>query len=1154
LPSVSSIIASPLDLVAAVIPGLSRSTRAQDGGGSDDDEELTSPRPEFVYEHPYVSSSYYTSTKSIQTLIATEDSQVIRNLRREAEEAAGMDPSSTHGKPKTRLAIVRPFCEFDAEALPTTFTCWNALPPCKAASADVGEADYEDDGSYEVGPKGTLMSYNSNSTVGRALYEDFGDRHLFDLVGSDAMKNAKADVFLFYSQTFSENDVAIKAVDTIIDQFFEPGGWSQCFDNIYAIEANIPQELDLYIPSAQEELYNWVNGPNRQFEAAFRIIQSGEWGEYDGFYLMEGDSVPIKAHWLDVVLSEIEVNRPFAILGAQYDGDKWDNFYEKIPISLLHHTNGNAIYNTSHPLLERLVGQLEVEAPCPYNSIPYDYRMSQMWVEGTLGIVPELAPKIMLNEEGENITLSDNLRMFKGWADSWEKEDPFKYTPVIHNYAATNLIPRHLGPEYIIHGAKLYSPWDPTKSEVTLVVSEWFFDRSLHLIEHLDEKDHPFSEVVIMVPPVAGAHDDYYQLTDVPVRTQHRGAPDFMDLCEADVNTDWFMITNSYHHVARHVDLMFTPGTFKPVIPFTPATYPFCFKFPYCKETVNLAQRINPGQDKVIQDMDILYNTKARNAFCKEWKEENGEEGEDLYKNQQRRLMFRKKIIGPPGPTGTSYYAWLVREKMDGMYKMTDRSLYGARPPFVKVFAKEEKLDGMSEDELAKRVGMTLLDNSTDCNCGALETEVECADSGIGCIWRPLFESCHPPELIDGGEPICATTEAPTMAPTLPLPFDDSESPTSSPTVQDTLAVDDPWYSSVFKSREHNDALAMDNVTLTLTLMSEDDDAVSEETDSGSTQTRKLETDTHDYLYETNRNAEDRGRELERDANDPWVEPSEKGSLKANILDPSEETTRNAAEQSGSAQMRKSEMDTHDAWVESPENRKLEADTSDPWYEQTLDDSTQAMKLETGTHDTWLERLEPYQGKKLEVDTQDPWYKSSESAQQPTASTEARRIEAAARDPWLETPPHQMEVDTQEPWYKSNKSAQQPSASTEARRIEAAARDPWLETPPQQMDVDTRDPWYNGHEHDHTSTFNNENETISMEEMLQEELRLEAVLRQQDKKKEQKSSTVSNLRKEELHYQSEILRLEMLLESIEMEATLLPSKNLRADSKESNEF
>jgi hypothetical protein len=92
------------------------------------------------------------------------------------------------------------------------------------------------------------------------------------------------------------------------------------------------------------------------------------------------------------------------------------------------------------------------------------------------------------------------------------------------------------------------------------------------------------------VPPVIGERDDYDQLTEVPVRTQHRGAPDFMDLCEAEVNTEWFMITNSYHSVARHVDLMFTPGTFIPVIPFTPATYAFCFKYPYCKENVNLAQ------------------------------------------------------------------------------------------------------------------------------------------------------------------------------------------------------------------------------------------------------------------------------------------------------------------------------------------------------------------------------------------------------------------------------------------------------------------------------------------------------------------------------------------------------------------------------------
>jgi len=558
---------------------------------------------------------------------------------------------------------------------------------------------------------------------------------------------------------------------------------------------------------------------------------------------------------------------------SQYDGDKWDTFYESIPISLLHHTNGNAIYNTSHPLLERLVGQLEVEAPCPYNSIPYDYRMSQMWVEGTLGIVPELAPKIMLNEEGENITLSDNLEMFKKWADIWEREDPFKYTPVIHNYAATNLIPRHLGPEYIIHGAKLYSPWDPTKTDVTLVVSEWFFDRSLHLIQNLDEKDHPYSEIVVMVPPVAGAHDDYDEMTSVKVTTQHRGAPDFMDLCEADIKTDWFMITNSYHHVARHVDLMFTPGTFKPVIPFTPATYPFCFKFPYCKETISLAQRINPGHSKVVLDMDMLYNTKERNAFCKEWKEENGDEGEDLYKNEQRRLMFRKKIIGPPGPTGTSYLAWLAKNGKEGMYKLTDRSLYGARPPFIKIFAKEEKLDGMSEDELAKRLGMTLMDNTTDCNCGAFETEIDCEESVVGCIWRPLFESCHPPELIDGSEPICSSTDAPTMAPTVSLPESDTDSPTATADVgdeseEDSTSEADPWYVSMFKSREHEGATTeSDGTDLEDTIGmegEEDDTVVLEPTDRA----RKLTANINSLWYDTDRTGHEEEDTRSYDEND----------------------------------------------------------------------------------------------------------------------------------------------------------------------------------------------------------------------------------------------------------------------------------------------
>jgi len=749
-------------------------------------------RPSFVYESPYVTSSYYISTSSQETLESIDRIQVQPKKDQLAGKKA-VGEKNFNRETKTRLAIVRPFCAFDAEPLPTTFAVWESIPPCRAAAYELGDEEFFDEDKN-----------HRNGTSNKR----------FDDVGSHMLKNGKADLFLFYSQTYGDSAKAQKAVDTIIDAFNEPGGWSQCIENIYAIEANIPNDLDLYLPSEQENLYNWVNGPNRQYEAGFRIIQSGDWGDYDGFYLMEGDSIPIKTYWLDTLLSEIEANRPFAIMGAKYNGDKWDNFYEQIPLSLIDHTNGNAIYNTSHPLLDRLVGQLEVEAPCPYNSIPYDYRMSQMWIEGTMGIVPTLSKQIMLNEEGENITLSDSTAMFKKWADRWAPEHPFKETQVIHNYAATNLIPRHLGPEYIIHGAKLYSPWNPTKTEITLVVMEWQNNRAKHLLRNLDKKDHPFKEVVIMLPAILIDSEpvDYNNLTVVPTRGQHRTSSDFMDLCEAKVDTDWFMLTNSYHHVANHVDLMFKPGSFEPVIPYTPATVPFCFKYPYCNETVRLAKSFDPGTDKVVLDFDMLYHTKTRNKFCDEWKKKFGLEGEDLYKSQPNRFLLRKgKIIGPKGPTGTAYTSYLSANKMDGkMYKLIDRSLYGARAPFIKHFWKEEKLDAQTEEELAKQVG-DMFANATDCNCFAFESKGACEGTSLGCRWRSLFESCHPPEMIDGGVPICSSTEAPTMSPTFWIDpkLDSTTAPTESPTA--SPVEPDKWYSRMFKTREHEDDLQEDN-------------------------------------------------------------------------------------------------------------------------------------------------------------------------------------------------------------------------------------------------------------------------------------------------------------------------------------------------------
>jgi hypothetical protein len=52
-----------------------------------------------------------------------------------------------------------------------------------------------------------------------------------------------------------------------------------------------------------------------------------------------------------------------------------------------------------------------------------------------------------------------------------------------------------------------------------------------------------------------------------------------------------------------------------------------------------------------------------------------------------------------------------------------------------------------------------------------------------GCIWRPLFESCHPPELVEGATPICPETSAPTFSPihTQALDLPDTIEPTATP-------------------------------------------------------------------------------------------------------------------------------------------------------------------------------------------------------------------------------------------------------------------------------------------------------------------------------------------------------------------------------------
>ena len=86
------------------------------------------------------------------------------------------------------------------------------------------------------------------------------------------------------------------------------------------------------------------------------------------------------------------------------------------------------------------------------------------------------------------------------------------------------------------------------------------------------------------------------------------------------------------------------------------------------------------------------------------------------------------------------------------------------------------------------------------------------------------------------------------MAPTVSLPFDDTKSPTAEPSIRETLPDPDPWYTNMFKAREH-DADTTETVAEDATLMIDDDDDTILEPDVPP-EARKLEAGNLDSYYE----------------------------------------------------------------------------------------------------------------------------------------------------------------------------------------------------------------------------------------------------------------------------------------------------------------
>ena len=327
-----------------------------------------------------------------------------------------------------RLAIFRPFGIKSVSTLIDMFSGWEDYIPCNVSM-------HEEENNF----------FNS-------------EQHVL------------VDVFLSFSQSYEKVPPAQSATKRVVDDFRQnqkqtSNGWQRCINNIFTLDANIDPEVDLYLPEESQTNRMWVHGPNYQFVHGVRQIMRLK--QYDAVFVMEKDVLPVRDHWLDNLIKEAE-EEEFAILGSKYDGRMWESFRTSLPLALQHHINGNALYNLSHPLLEEILNQLQEESDLPLHAVPYDYRISQILVEGMMGVLPDLPWPIVdewSKETGRK--MKSNTKKFQHLWKKYVKSDQrvIKESKVITNYAGSTLLPDQIAREKasLIHGASYYTPLNKTK-------------------------------------------------------------------------------------------------------------------------------------------------------------------------------------------------------------------------------------------------------------------------------------------------------------------------------------------------------------------------------------------------------------------------------------------------------------------------------------------------------------------------------------------------------------------------------------------------------------------------------------------------------------------------------------------------------------------
>eukprot|EP00439_Symbiodinium_sp_Y106_P001738 s7500_g1.t1 len=376
--------------------------------------------------------------------------------------------------------------------------------------------------------------------------------------------------------------------------------WMECFSAIKSMSAMLNPEQDVYDSNGYTTNKHWVSGPNHVFKKILDAMYMGEYMDmYDSFFLMEMDAVPIKDNWLvqfETEAHEVHDNDQ-AVRGSQYLGDKWDLFKQMMPVYLVEHINGNAIYNLKNSWCKYLYQAFTMAGDASMmEEMAFDVAFAMMTMAAESG-----DPMYAANWTGNNMTYNT-------------------HTMLVGNYANTLLNTSFEFGSYIRHGSSKNLFENLDDDEVTLGVA--YFDHQGHFMETVPTH-HPFKKIlgVTYFDEPNSTQTISAPGGDVTMKMQPAMYEPYFHLCEIAelVDTTWFALTDNYHIVKAPVSVLMDDDD-KPVLPYVLKDSKYCGERPNCKASMEQAEdlfsiNLNYHHDKY----EVLYKTTDAKMFCAAW-------------------------------------------------------------------------------------------------------------------------------------------------------------------------------------------------------------------------------------------------------------------------------------------------------------------------------------------------------------------------------------------------------------------------------------------------------------------------------------------------------------------------------------------------------